>query len=160
MKKSICIISALIMMFIFTACGEPAETEFSSNGFTITLTDSFRQKEIENYTVSFESKTSAIFVIKESFDLLEELSDYSLNQYAELVKAANSKMMPSEITLTDGLTAFEYSAYNSDEDTTIKYFTVMFKGTDAFWTVQFACNQDDYPVLKNEFIKYAKSVQV
>lgn len=160
MKKSISVLMSLLLLFCLASCGEPAEEVFSKDGLTITLTDSFRETNYENYTACYESSNTAVFALKESFDLLEGLEDYTLDQYAELVKNANSSKMPSEITETEGLTAFEYSFYNTDQDATFKYFTVVYKGVDAFWTVQFCCDKEDYEILKSEFIKYAKSVNV
>ncbi len=160
MKKLISVLMSLLLLFCLVSCGEPAEEEFSKDGLTITLTDSFRETHYENYTACYESSSAAVFAIKESFDLLDGLEDYTLEQYAELVKTSNSSKMPSEITNVDELTTFEYSFYNTEEDATFKYFTVVYKGVDAFWTIQFCCDQEDYEILKSEFIKYAKSVNV
>ena len=57
----------------------------------------------------------------------------------------------------DGVTYLEYTA-ESDGDT-FKYFAAVFKGSDAFWLVQFACDVEEYDGYKSYFISWAKTVE-
>lgn len=161
MKRFIAFLMVALMLVSFAACGSNAKsTEFTHSGMTITLTDAFKEASYEGYTVCYDSADVAVFVIKEDFTYLAGLEDYTLAQYAELVHNANSSRTPTAIADVEGLTTFEYSFYNQEEDTTYKYFTTMFKGDDAFWTVQFTCKAENYETLKADLIKYAKSVDV
>ncbi len=161
MKKLIALLMATLMLMSFAACGgEVKEKEFTHSGLTITLTEAFTEASYEGYTVCYDSANVAVFVIKENFSLLEGLEDYTLKQYAELVHNANSSRNPAAITEVEGLTTFEYSFLNTDEDQTYQYFTTMFKGDDAFWTIQFCCKADKFSEYKADMIKYAKSVKV
>lgn len=162
MKKLFALLLASLMLVSLVACGgeDSKEEVFTSNGMSITLDNSFKESSYEGYTVCFESKTVAIFGLKESFTLLAGLENYTLAQYAELVHNANSSKTPSAITTVDGLTTFEYTFLNTENNVTYKYFTTMFKGDDAFWTIQFSCDAKDYDANKADFIKYAKSIDV
>ncbi len=163
MKRFISITLVLLMLVSLAACGNsaPKETEFThSSNLKITLTEAFKEADYQEYTVCYDSEDIAVFVIKEEFSLKEGFADYSLAEYAELVREANSAHLPTETEIIDGLTTFEYGYFNNDDKITYKYFTTMFKGDDAFWTVQFACNAIDYDNLKTEMIKYAQSVKV
>ncbi len=160
MKKLIALLMAVLMLASLAACGAPKEKEFTNSGLTITLNDSFTEKSYEGYTVCYDSKNVAVFVLKEGFSLLAGLENYTLKQYADLVFAANSARNPSAITEVEGLTTFEYTFLNTEDNTTYKYFTTMFKGDDAFWTIQFCCAADKYNTYKADFIKYAHSVDV
>ena len=85
MKKIISCLLAVLILFSFAACATGAEKEFTSNGMTLTLTDEFRETTYEGYTVCYESKDVAVFVLKESFSLQAGLGDMSIDDYAELV---------------------------------------------------------------------------
>lgn len=161
MKKLIAILMVALMLASFASCDfAPKEKTFTNSGLTITLTDDFSEASYEGYTVCYDSTKVAVFVIKEEFSLLEGLKDYTLQKYAELVHTANSSKLPGNITMVEGLTAFEYTYFNTDDDTTYKYFTTMFKGDDAFWTVQFCCASEKYEEYKADILKYAHSVDV
>ena len=160
MKKFIALLMAALMLVSFASCGEPKEKEFTKEGLTITLTQSFKEASFEGYTVVYDSTKVAVFVIKESFSLLAGFENYTLKQYADLVHNANSSRNPGAVTEVEGLTTFEYSFLNTDEDQTYKYFTTVFKGDDAFWTIQFCCKAENYNEYKADMIKYAKSVKV
>ena len=43
---------------------------------------------------------------------------------------------------------------------TYHYYTCMYKGSDAFWTIQFACNVNEIAQHKSDMIKWADSVRV
>ena len=158
MKKIISCLLAVLILFSFAACATGAEKEFTSNGMTLTLTDEFRETTYEGYTVCYESKDVAVFVLKESFSLQAGLGDMSIDDYAELVYKANASKSPSDISKEDGLISFEYSFLNEQENQTYSYYSAMYKGTDAFWLVQFACKEDLYEAKRPTFIEWAKTV--
>ncbi len=164
MKKLLLIILTLSAILSCVACGsgEDAVNEqkftYGENEFSITLTDAFIQKDYQSYTVCYEASDMVIFVLKEPFSLMDGLDGYSTLQYAGLLREANSAHSPTAISTEDELISFEYGYFNKDENITYTYFTTAFKGSDAFWTVQFACKSENYETLKSEMIKYAKSI--
>ena len=116
------------------------------------------EKNYQSYTVCYESANMVIFVLKESFSLMNGLNSYSTLQYAGLLREANSTHSPTAISTEDDLISFEYGYFNKDENITYTYFTTAHKGYDAFWTVQFACKTENFESLKPDMIKYAKSI--
>ncbi len=136
---------------------EPKEKDFSADGMTITLTDEFKPFDTDRYTVAYESKTIAVYALKESFSAVQVLEAYTLDQYAELLIQANKKE-DSEVKKADGLTYYEYE-YTSSDNQTYHYFTYVYKTDDAFWVVQFATPKK--LTAENERIieDFAKSVE-
>ena len=159
MKRIISALLVALLMFSLVSCvGESAKT-FTSNGMSITLTNAFKENTYEGYTVCYESKDAAVFVLKEAFSLQEDMSEMSLDDYAKLVYSANASKSPSEISKEDGLTFIEYDFHSEEENQTYSYFTTMFKGTDAFWIVQFISKKEAYDAKRQNFVDWAKTVE-
>ena len=79
----------------------------------------------------------------------------TLNEYAKLVITANS--LTATAAEEDGLVYFTYEKSNNGKD--YKYYATVFKGTDAYWLIQFACEVDDFDKFLPDFQKWAKSVK-
>ena len=164
MKKRVSILLVFVMVLLTAvSCqkpdAEPKNKIFNSNGMTITLTDEFHESSYQGYTACYESSKVAVFVLKESFSLQEGFEDFTLDEYAELVLQSNSSKSPSAISKKDGLTSMEYKFFNENTNQTYKYFSVMYKGPDAFWLVQFACVENIYDAQKDSFVTWAKTVK-
>jgi hypothetical protein len=166
MKKVVSVLLVFAVLLALSSCAligkvyDKEAAEFSSNGLKITLTEAFSETTVENYTVCFASKSVLVLGLKEAFSIQEGLADLTLNEYAALVRQSNSEKSPTEISKENGLTSFEYSFLNTEENKTYRYFTVMYKGSDAFWTVQLACEESAYEEYKPYMIEWAKSVTV
>ena len=131
---------------------------FSSNGMTITLTDEFRETDIENYTVTYDSKNVAVFALKETFTLADGFGDYTLEQYANLMIQANN-LSSTGIKTADGLTRFEYDFTNPETNNCYKYFSYVYKTNDAFWLIQFATLNENVDGYAQQITDWAKSVE-
>lgn len=164
MKKLLSLLLALTALITLCGCnftaGAPAEKAFSSNGMTITLTDAFKETTAEGYTVAYDSETVAVFAIKESFTLAEGMQDWTLEDYAERVREANSEHAPTKIQKENDRYCFNYNWENPETDVLYYYYTCMYKGSDAFWVVQFSCKITDYPSCATQMIMWANSVKV
>ncbi len=136
----------------------PEPKEFTSNGMTITLTDEFKEADIENYTVAYDSKNVAVFALKEAFTLADGFEGYTLEQYADLVIQANN-LGSAEIKTADGLTSFEYDFINPETNNTYKYFSYVYKTDDAFWLIQFATFDKNVDEYAQQITDWAKSVE-
>ena len=162
MKRIIAFVMCVFMLILLCACNNIADETFTKDGITLTLTTEFIEKTYPNYHVCYESKNIAVFVLREGFDSFEGFGDYTLAQYAELMKLNSTKdgQLPTDVKLTEGVTYYEYSYLSKSDEVSYKYFTAMYKGDDAFWTVQFATEVADYEGLKSEILKYAQTVKV
>ena len=158
MKKIIAVLIAAVMVLSLAGCELlPKEKAFSVEEMLITLTDAFTEAEFEGYTKAFDSRKMAVFVLREDKAELNGV-EISLDEYAALTRVANVDRGPGEIKSEDGLTFFDYDYYGSDGTTIYSYLTVMYESDEAFWLVQFACDQTQWEKLRPEMIKYAQSV--
>lgn len=164
MKKVLSLFFVFAMLFSLTSC-LPDEAKsgkaktYTVEELSITLTDSFmRMSSIApDFTDCYGATDATVFFQKETFESLEATGDETVDQYAEAVREASSASDVSEILHEDGVTYFEYSG--ESEGDTFKYFAAMFKGPDAFWLVQFACEDTVYEEYKPYFIDWAKTVE-
>ena len=129
------------------------EKEFSAEGITITLTDKFRRYENENFTVGYGAKDRSVLVSKETYGALGVASDYTIQEYGQLVLSANGMEDTVQLQEIDGLTCFEYQAE------TYNYLAVLYKSQDAFWMVQFCTEIDKADTYESDFLKMAKTVK-
>ena len=132
--------------------GEPKT--FEKEGIKLTLTDSFIEKESElGFYAYYVSNFCGVVVLKEDFSLEEGLSDRSLEEYVRNV-IANNGHTDIEPQNKDGLWF-----YVRDNNGTRSY-SYSYKGSNAFWIVQFLCMTSDAPKLEDLFYLWANSVEV
>lgn len=161
MKKFLALcLSAILLVSLLGCSGSSKEKTFSKDGFEITLTGAFKETTLENYFVGYDSQNVAVIVLKEDFTLFDNAADITVNDYAKLVKANNAARNPSAIKTSDGIPSFEYTFKNVQEDTVYHYYATFFKGTDAFWMIQFASKDSEYAEQKENFENWAKTIQV
>lgn len=160
MKKWLLFCLSLLLVVTVTGCGmfsDPKTADpkdFTLEGLTITLTDAFRNLEVEGATGGYQSKDCALFLIKEPFDSLKNGDELTLEEYVERVKTKNG--IDVEIKTEENLTYFERTA-SADGDE-FSYFGVMYRASDAFWLLQFTCETTDYEEYRPYFVNWAKSV--
>ena len=113
------------------------------------------------YTYYLESPDAIMAALKEEFTLFEGLgvsvSDVSLKDYAEMVILAN-EAETSDVTEEDGLTYFTYQGEANGK--TFYYMCFVFKGTDAFWSVNLAYLDSAKDDFTPNFKEWAKSITV
>ena len=109
-----------------------------------------------SYTACYDSQDVAIFALKEEFTMFENAESISLADYAQAVIDNNS--LDATVCTADERTFFEYQAHTNGKD--YSYYSVVFKGTDAFWLIQFACETDAYAKLYSSFTNWAGTVTV
>jgi len=159
------ILAVLLPIILFNAIfsgiqSKPTEKTFTKEGFSITLTSNFTEKDVVSQTAYYQSSSSYVFALKEEFSLFESVginaADYTLDDYAKLVMENNS--VAAALDKKDGLTSFIYEKHVNGKD--ITYLATVHKGADAFWLIQFACETKDFGNFQNQFIKWAKTVKV
>ncbi len=144
--------------FDFDNFTDPVPETYTIEDMQITLTDKFEETFFEGYTAVYDSKDVAVFMIKEEFELFDDFDFYTVNEYGNLVLETNGFDSSVQLETYDGLTYFEYEAQN-DENDTYTYFAVLYKGTDAFWVVEFVALTENYEEYRETFIEWAKSVE-
>lgn len=157
MKKRIAAaaLALLIAVGICGCSGKVKEKTFEDSGLTITLTDAFSKAQYDPYTVCYASQGSSVFALKEDFEAVGDDS-LTLEEYANAAIKANS--LDCAVTTENGVTYFVFEANLTEGNYT--YLAAVYKGADAYWLVQFACNTEQYEGMKPELLKYAQSVKV
>ena len=166
MKKFLAIISLLLSCsLLLCGCfsrvmiipdndsiGEPKI--FEKDGIKLTLTDNFMEKESElGFYAYYVSNFCGVVVLKEDFSLEEGLADRSLEEYVRSV-IANNGHTGIEPQNKDGLWFYIRDSGGG------RSYSYSFKGSDAFWIVQFLCMTSDAPTLEDLFYLWANSVEV
>ena len=130
---------------------------FTGDGFTITLTDLFREQESETgFDAYYNSPFCGVMVLKEPFSLEEGLKDKTLTEYVEsVIKNNGHDTQPQE---KDGLVYYRYS--NPIPDYDMSGYSYSYKGSDAFYIFQFMCLTSDADDLADTIHTFAKSVTV
>jgi hypothetical protein len=129
----------ILILFSYAVSTLPArEKVFSREGFSITLTEDFHEKERGGYFVYYESQNVAVLVMKLEISMLAGPglpADTSLHEYAEAFLFVNG--FDAVIEEKDGLLSFELERINSGKRHV--NFWVFYESADAFWVVQFVC---------------------
>ncbi|MBQ5866967.1 MAG: hypothetical protein IIW56_09870 [Oscillospiraceae bacterium] len=134
------------------AIGEPMT--FETEGIKLTLTDKFIEKESElGFYAYYVSNFCGVVVLKEDFSLEEGLADRSLEEYVGSVIANNGHTDIKPQNKDD------LWFYVRDSGGTRTY-SYSFKGSDAFWIVQYLCMTSDAPMLEDLFYLWANCVEV
>ncbi len=160
MKKILAVTLAILSILIgLTGCGMEEKT-YSKSGMSITLPGYFYEKELMTYTYYLESIDSIVLVIKETFDYLENNSEFnsnsSLTEYANAV-ITNNKLDSEVERRQDG----KYEFFNFEKTVDGKdffYLATVYKSQDSFWLIQFACLTKDKDTFMPQFLEWADTV--
>ncbi len=136
--------------------GEPKT--FTAEEMEITLTDSFEEVETEGFLASYFTDDIGVLVLKESVEDLEGLGIETLDDYGELALQANGLDSSIQLQELEGITYFEYEAYDETSDEDFYYFVPIYKSADAYWILQFTSYIDDADYFADDFFLWAESV--
>lgn len=169
-RKHLTLISLLLAaVLLLTGCKgggelvphEPVPMDFSRGGMTITLDDTFTEKEYVSYTACYESRDIAVFVLKEEFSLFENTEygpETTVEEYVDLVRRSNALGDSALVTNAGDLCYLEYDSEANGKTYTYKVFG--FKGADAFWLLQFAAVKENYPNVAGQIDGFAQSFRL
>ena len=166
MKKLFVVLSLLLSCsLLFCGCfpkimvipdndsiGEPKI--FEKEGIKLTLTDKFIEKESESgFYAYYVSDFCGVVVLKEEFSLEEGLADRPLEEYIGNVITNNGHTDIKPQNKDD----LWFYVRDSGETRSYSY---SFKGSNAFWIVQYLCVSSDANELEDLFFLWANSVDV
>lgn len=143
------------------ASDKPKTFSTSDGNMSIVLSREFKKdtdKENE-FSLSVFSKNAAVIVQKQPFSDAAELKTMSIDQFAKLVAISNGRS--SATIKRDGAPCyFEYDFIDPDNGNKLHYWVYSYKGSDAFWLVNFSCFKDDEAAVAPHISEWAKSVTV
>ena len=152
------IAGALIGSALFGGLHFVKDKEFSESGMTITLTNEFKETQMQNYTVAYKSRDVMVIALKESFDLIPGFEYYTLTNYLHEVLLANN-LGDSAIISSDGLVGFAYNATDPTTNQEYRYYNYVYRADDAFWLIQFVTTTKDAQKYEKSILDWAKSVE-
>lgn len=130
--------------------------DFTVHNMTITLTNAFHEEEYDAFDRCYASNDVAVLTLEEPFSLVDGFESYSLEQYGKLVIQANH-LTDTQLKTENGVTYFTYTSDASG--TAYYYFATVHKGTNGFWLIQFAVEQDQAEQYQDDFFQWAASVR-
>ena len=134
---------------------------FSEDGLSINLPYGFYEQNQLFYTACYASDDAVVITLKEPFYSIKGAGyspeSMTPSDYARIVKNNNNLSTP--IQTKDGLSYFEWTAKHPSQNVDFSYMGVAFKSDDAFWLVQFGTYSYLYDGYKDDFFKWAKSVE-
>ncbi|MBR3891396.1 MAG: hypothetical protein IKJ30_04940 [Bacilli bacterium] len=162
MKKTLrSIILSFIAVFTFVvagcSCNFFTET-YSGKGMTITMDRGFEEETSEEYDYTwFLTKRDAMMIaIKEEFEEGFSSTEYTLEEYTDLVQDANLTNHPVHTRENENYMYYSYNA--SSEGNTYYYMVTTHVSADAFWIIQFVCFAEDKSKFEPKFLTWADSV--
>lgn len=142
------------VMFIPDEASIGKSKEFKKDGITLLLTDRFEEQESERgFDAYYVSDFCGVVVLREEFTIEEGLADKTLEQYTKNVISNNghTNIQPHN---KDGLWFYEHSSGGNFVR------SYCYKGSDAFYVVQYICSQSDKNTFDDLFYLWAESVAV
>lgn len=162
MKRIFLLLSLVMMSLILVSCG-PSEKTFTGVGITVTLDDSFIEKDVIQAPFYLESNKYIFTGMRESKSSLSSIGVYTLNDYIETVLSVNGKGSVSpEMKLDDDDNVMYYYAYynNSVEDMNFGYMMIAMEDSSNFYTMNFGCLEEEFDDNKDQFFEWASSIEV
>ncbi len=132
--------------------------QFKCDEMQITLTDEFMKVPVTDFDACFANEDIVVLVIRDDFNLMDGLENYSLQEYGELSLDVNGLTEVSELNEINGITYYEYEAENTEENSTYYYYATIFKSNDAFWTIQFAVLTENAEQYMPQLIEMSETI--
>ncbi len=161
----------LLTIILMSGCfgGEVKDEKFTSvHGYEITLNSTFYESytDIENSDLYLESLNVVVSVVREDFGAV---SDAGYNPYVMTTDQYASMLIDTlydrgilvnyyNDNYDENIEIFDYTYYAEGE--TFYYYTIVNKGTDAFWTTQFICINDDKIDYLEDIAKWSNTIVI
>lgn len=164
MKKIFTSLVILLLVGALAGCSlfAPEEKEFSQNGMTVTLDESFTKSEnvaVQMYLLSNDH------IFTGNGESKSTLADYghtnlTLHRYTELVLASVNKK--ATINTYDEDVTFKYAYYEANvEGTEFAYMLVTMEGDSKFYSMNFGCLKKNFnDDTKEKYMEWAKTIKV
>ena len=150
----------LVMALLLCSCGTK-DKNFSSNGLTMKLPGSYKslsKEDAAGYTFGMGNDESIIMGLKEEKSVFVETYGVSptLEGYTDLVILNNG--IDVTVVYESGIPTFTF--ISNVDGINYKYIAATFEGKDAFWLLQFSCEESKFAEMYESFILYLTTVTV
>lgn len=149
----------LISRKLIQAESPPAVAKvFAAEGLEITLTDRFVTVPMDGLTAGYRSEDAVVYVLREDFDAFEGFGDLSPAGYGTMVLESNGLTDRVSLREEGDSVSFEYLYTQEETGASFYYYCVAYKGSDAFWLVQFAAPAQKQALYEGVFPQWARTV--
>jgi hypothetical protein len=163
MKRTLYIICIVSILLSLSSClenkksYEGAEQVIKVEELNITLTDEFFDNSdlAEDFLACYGAADTTVFFTKETFEEIGADKRVTVGQYINYVR---DNFEADEMTSAINEGGVVYFTYVGKGEVNYKYFVAAFKSEDAFWTIQFACEESVYDEYKPYFLKWSRTV--
>ena len=150
------IVAGLIIGLLSTGLLFPEKDKtFTEASYSITLTNRFEEDVFEGYEGIYEKDEVLVMISKETFASLGEYGSISVTEYNQIIQKDTEAPSKTEVRTEDGLCYYDHTYVVDGENYT--YYVFAYKGSDAFWLVQFVVFTEDAADLEADILAWAKS---
>lgn len=167
-RKGLMILAAAVLLGLLvglvfgigTAGKKNSPKTFTESDFQITLTNRFFRlnAEQQNYQYAYASQQAEVVAYKEQFALFRDFELPTLKEYARYAIQYSIPGEEPKVLQGDGYVFAEYGQ-TFDDGAAAHYLTAFYQSDDAFWIVDFLCDEEDYPKLQEQFHQWAATVE-
>lgn len=159
MKKSMFIVFLLAFSFMLAGCKAESKT-FTGAGVSITLNDSFIEKEVVQAPLYLESQDHIFMAIRETKTDLSAYSITTLESYISAVLSNSNKT--ADVLTSEGTDeTYLYAYYESTVgDQTFGYMLLVFEGESHFYSMNFGCLSSNLDDNKDLYLDWANTITV
>ncbi len=160
-KKGIFVMVAAVALGVFIGLASSGvlfpekDKAFEESAYSITLTNRFEKDAFEGYEAIYEKDDVLVMISKETFASLGEYSSISVTEYNKIIQADTEAPTKTEVRTEDGLCYYDHTADIDGENYTYRVFA--YKGSDAFWLVQFVVYTEDMEKNQADIMAWAKT---
>ncbi len=136
------------------------DKDFTVGDFSITLTNDFEQEPFDEWYAYFFSDYAEVYANR--FPLVDsdyDISDWTVEDYMAIVEYSGYMGESYTKHAANGISYYEFDFY-SDQNQNCANYLFVFKGSDAFWEVEFLCLDEKGDKFEDRFIEWAQSVSV
>ena len=157
----ILIIAAIVgfaIGFVFAFGNVEKPQEYKIDDISITLTNKFFEIEDDNFEAVYGMGDYTVMVEKIDFNYVAGGKDLSCEEIGKLSILGNGYDSETKVEKDGGLVFYKYTA--TVDKTEYTYFVYLYKGDDAFWSIQFALPSDKAEENRAKISEWAKSVKI
>ncbi|MBQ6570543.1 MAG: hypothetical protein IJL87_09865 [Clostridia bacterium] len=139
---------------------EGLEKYTSKSGLSLYMKKGYAETELEGVACYFQGIDSAVSCSKETNEILEAAglrTDYTLEEYAQLVATANGfDCTPQTDDYGNVFIVYEKNIDGND----FTYYAYFKTGKDAYWTCNFICLKSDTDKYADDFALWASTIEI
>ena len=138
---------------------------YSGEGYVITLTDQFYPMQIQDCVGAYNSEDSSVFIYKIDFAqaplLLETMTvqEYAM-EFRESFAQFDTSLKLTDIRAAGALTYFDIIPPEGTDGDEYRSRLYVYKGSDAFWSVEVAVPLDSFEKKEKKMNKWAESFRI